>query len=130
MMAWEKRRYNVAVSAGFGKSDLVAVDGIVCGNFGIDERDNLENARSKAWAVIHLPTGYAAAFVKGPVTNAKRIAAEFEKAANWDFRDPTPPQRVRAAARYVLGRHKDVLLSSMAIGRMRRAFIYPEEQPA
>jgi hypothetical protein len=121
--AWTPRRYSVAVSVA-GKREDMLVDGFASGFFGIDERPNLASARSKAWAIIHLPTGYAAGFAKGPIANAKRVASALNRAANWDFDTSKVAPEVGKAARAVLDAHKSVMIDADDVG----AFVYPEER--
>ena len=126
-MPWTNCTFNTAVSNGGGEKQMVPVEGLSNGTFGIDERPNLRNARSKAWAIIHLRTGRAAAFVGGTLAKVKRVAADLTDVASWEFNDDTPPVEVRRGARLVIAKHASVLLESSDVGSFKKAFTYPEE---
>jgi hypothetical protein len=67
----------------------ITVDGYSDGTFGIDRREYFDDdGRTKvAHTITHLRTGGVVRHVKGPLANAKKIAAILHKVP-WDFDRP------------------------------------------
>lgn len=126
-MVWTKARFDIAVGHN-GRKRMATVEGFSNGTFGIDERDNLLNFRSKAWAIIHLQTGYAATFVGGPSSVAKQVATALTDAADWDFTKPEAARANSKAVRPVIDEYCSVILRVGDVGGYREAFTYPEER--
>lgn len=111
-MDWSEGTYSATTS--HGKRDVY---GFVNGTFGIDERaNNRWPCRKKAWAIIHLPTGFAAAFVEGGRRVAQRVADDLTGCADWDFSDPDKARSRGMAANNALRKHKHALLRPNEIG--------------
>src|SRR5690606_7015753 len=63
------------------------------------------------WALTHLPTGYIAAGILAPLSQAFVIADEFRAAADWDFTAPDEAKARKGAVADLRKKHGGVLVN-------------------
>lgn len=127
-MVWQRTTFNMAVSAGGGNVEQIAVEGWTNALFAIDERIYTRDTRRRVWCITHLPTGYAVLSVLGTRQLAMKVADSLASAADWQFTNPLNAKARGPATKSVMGQFpRSTFVNQEYATPAKRAFQYPEE---